>query len=76
MLQTDQQFPSFSSETKPKPNPDGTIDVIFSPQRPTDAANWIETIPGKSWFTLFRLYEPLKPWFGHSWKLNDIEKLN
>ena len=76
MLQTDQQFPSFSSETKPKPNADGSVDVLFGPQRPQGAANWIQTIPGKSWFTIFRLYGPLKPWFEQTWKLNDIERLN
>jgi hypothetical protein len=26
-------------------------------------ANWTETVPGKGWFTLFRVYGPLEPWF-------------
>jgi hypothetical protein len=76
MLQTDQQFPSFSSETSPKKNADGSVDVYFSPTRPADAANWVQTIPGKSWFTIFRLYGPLQPWFDRSWKLNDFERVN
>jgi len=75
MLQTDQQFPSFSSEMKPKTNSDGSVDVYFSPTQPTDAANWVQTIPGKSWFTIFRLYGPLQPWFDQSWKLSDIERV-
>lgn len=29
-------------------------------------------MPGKSWFTIFRLYGPLKPWFDQSWKLEDF----
>jgi len=73
MLQTDQQFPSLSSQANPKVNADGTVDIYFSPTRPSDSPNWIQTIPGKSWFTLFRLYGPLQPWFDKTWKLPDIE---
>ena len=35
--------------------------------------NWIQTIPGKGWFCLFRLYNTLKPWYDHSWRLGEIE---
>jgi hypothetical protein len=37
--------------------------------------NWIQTIPGKGWNMLFRLYGPLEPWFDKTWKLNEIELL-
>jgi hypothetical protein len=50
--------------------------VYFSPARPANGENWIQTIPGKSWFTIFRLYGPLQPWFDKSWKLPDIEKVS
>jgi hypothetical protein len=76
MLQTDQQFPSLSSEKGLVKNADGSTDVYFAPQRPKDTANWIQTIPGKSWFTIFRLYGPLQPWFDKSWKLPDFEEAN
>lgn len=72
MLQTDQQFPSLSSEKDLKKNSDGSTDVVFSPTNPPDNPNWIQTIPGKSWFTIFRLYGPLEPWFDRSWRLEDI----
>jgi hypothetical protein len=36
-------------------------------------ANWVQTMPGRSWTTLFRLYAPLEPWFDGSWKPGDIE---
>jgi hypothetical protein len=75
MIQTDQQFPSLSSESRPKANADGSVDVYFAPARPVNADNWVQTIPGKSWFTIFRLYGPLQPWFDKSWKLPDIEKV-
>jgi hypothetical protein len=72
MLQTDQQFPSLSSAKGMKSNTDGSTDLYFGPKRPANAANWIQTIPGKSWLVIFRLYGPLQPWFDQSWKLEDI----
>lgn len=75
LLQTDQRFPSLSSNTQPKANADGSVDVYFSGKRPEGAANWIQTVPGKSWFAIFRLYGPLAPWFDKRWRLPDIEPL-
>ncbi|VVE65346.1 signal peptide protein [Pandoraea captiosa] len=73
MLQTDQQFPSVSSQRNMVQNADGSYDVYFGPKAPAGKeANWIQTLPGKSWFTIFRLYGPLQAWFDKSWKLNDI----
>jgi hypothetical protein len=57
-------------------NPDGSYDLYFGPQAPEGKeSNWVETIPGKSWFQLFRLYGPLQPWFDQTWKLNEFEPL-
>ncbi|WP_246216357.1 DUF1254 domain-containing protein [Paraburkholderia agricolaris] len=76
MLQTDQQFPSASSQKDLKKNADGSYDVYFGPKPPAGhESNWVQTIPGKSWFTIFRLYGPLAPWFDKSWKLEDIKEL-
>ena len=48
---------------------------ISDPEAPEGKeANWIQTIPGKGWFTaVFRLYGPLQPWFDKTWQLNDIQ---
>ena len=75
MLQTDQQFPSLSSQ---KPdiavNPDGSVDVYFGPEAPAgQEANWIQTIPGKGWFVALRLYGPLEPWFDKTWRPGEIQ---
>lgn len=45
------------------------------PEPPTDGHNWIQTLPGKSWFGMIRLYGPLEPWFDKTWRLPDIEPL-
>jgi len=74
MLQTN-NAPSVSSQNKGvKVNADGSTDVYFGPTAPAGMENnWVETIPGKGWFMILRLYGPLEPWFNQSWKPGDIE---
>jgi hypothetical protein len=65
-----------SNDGKVQANADGSYDVYVGPNAPAGKeSNWIETLPGKSWFTIFRLYGPLEPWFDRSWKLNDFEPI-
>src|SRR5262245_35906247 len=74
-LKSGQPLPSVSSYTKPKVNADGTIDITFSPTEPKEKTNWIQTVPGKGWFPIFRFYSPSEPYFDKTWKLNDIEEV-
>ena len=78
MLQTNQAAPSVSSQNKNvKANADGSIDVYFGPKPPNGMENnWVETIPGKGWFMILRLYGPLEPWFDGSWKPGEITMQN
>lgn len=78
LLQTDQRFPTISSQKEGIiVNPDTSVDVYFSPTPPeAKEANWIQTIPGKGWFTLLRHYGPLEPWFDKTWKPGEIELIN
>ena len=63
-LQTQQIWPSVTSKDKDfHTNADGSVDVYFGPERPKGAQNFIETIRGKGWNAIFRLYGPLEPWF-------------
>jgi hypothetical protein len=39
-------------------------------------SNWVETIPGKSWLQIFRLYGSLEPWFEQTWRLNEFGPVN
>lgn len=75
MLQTDMRFPSISSQKKGVVvNPDTSVDVYFGPKAPEGkASNWVQTIPGKGWFTILRLYGPLQSWFDKTWKPGEIE---
>lgn len=75
MLQTDQKGPSVSSQNKGiKTNADGSVDVYFGPKAPEGfEQNWVQTIPGKGWFMILRLYGPLEPWFEKTWRPSEIE---
>src|SRR5512137_341648 len=75
MLQTDQRFPSVSSQNKAlQVNADGSVDVYFGPKSTSGKENnWVQMIPGKAWFTILRLYGPLEPWFKKTWRPDDIK---
>jgi len=75
MIQTDQQYPMVTSQNKDLlVNPDGSVDVYFRPKAPAGKENnWVQTIPGKGWNTLLRLYSPLEPWFDKTWRPGEIE---
>ena len=74
-LDNGQPFPSLSTMDKPVQNADGTFDIYFGPKSPGEGKNYLATLPGKGWFTLFRLYGPKKEFFDQTWKPNDIEKV-
>lgn len=76
-LQTDQPFPSINNKiAKLDYNKDGSVDLYFGPKAPEGKEeNWIQTEPTKGWFTLFRFYGPLKPWFEKTWKMGDFEEI-
>jgi hypothetical protein len=38
--------------------------------------NWTQTVPGKGWFVLIRLYGPLEPWFDKTWQPGEFELID
>jgi hypothetical protein len=75
MLQTDQHLPRLGSQSGTvETNPDGSTDIYFGPTAPSGKeSNWLQTIPGKGWWTILRLYNPLQPFFDKSWRPSEIE---
>jgi hypothetical protein len=79
MLQTPQRYPRAGSQTYPTPaavaNSDGSTTVYFGPTKPADAkeGTWIQTMPGKGWFTILRLYSPKESFFTKKWRPSEIE---
>lgn len=57
-------------------NTDGSVDIYYGPKAPPGKEkNWIYTVPGKKWFTIFRLYGPQQSFFDKTWKMGDVEKI-
>ena len=79
MLDTPQRYPRAGSQSYPSPaavaNPDGSTTIYFGPTQPPGVArgNWIQTMPGKGWSTILRLYSPLEPFFTKQWRPSEVE---
>jgi hypothetical protein len=74
-LQTDQPYPTVGSQTEGiRMNEDGSYDIYFSPEAPEGYENnWLQTIPGKSWFVALRMYGPLEAWIDKTWRPSEVE---
>jgi hypothetical protein len=79
MLDTPQRYPRAGSQTYPSPaaeaSADGSTTIYFGPKQPEGVkrGNWIQTMPGKGWFTILRLYSPLEPFFTKAWRPSEVE---
>ncbi len=75
MLQTDQRFPGIDNNKEGLiKNKDGSFDIYFSPEPPKGYENnWIQTVPGKGWNVILRLYGPLEPFYDKTWRPGDPE---
>jgi hypothetical protein len=75
MLQTDQAVPTIDSiQNDPKINVDKSIDIYFAPEAPEGwEENWVQTLPGKSWFVILRMYGPNEDWLNGNYIPGDVE---
>ncbi|HVD87518.1 MAG TPA: DUF1214 domain-containing protein, partial [Jatrophihabitantaceae bacterium] len=75
MLQTDQRMPDVVSQSGTvETNADGSTDIYIGPTPPEGkTSNWLQTVPGKGFFTILRLYSPLQPFFDKTWRPSEIE---
>lgn len=81
MLETPQRYPRAGSQSYPspaaEPSADGSMTVYFGPSKPAGVpdGNWIQTVPGKGFNVILRLYSPLEPFFTKSWRVGEIEEV-
>ena len=55
-------------------NPDTSVATHLGPEPPPgNEVDWIQTIPGKGFWVILRLYGPLEPWFDNTWRSGEIE---
>ena len=82
MLVTPQRYPRAGSQSYPspaaEPGADGSTTVYFAPEQPDGVprGNWIQTVLGKGWFVLLRLYGPLESYFDKSWRVGEVERVD
>ena len=74
LLPTDQKSAGVDSlDRNLKKEADGSVHVFFGPKAPAGyEGNWVQTMPGRGFNVLFRLYGPLEPWFNQSWQPGDL----
>jgi hypothetical protein len=59
-----------------KTTADGSFDMYFGPEAPAGhESNWVETVPGRGFYLMFRLYSPTEPLFDGTWTLSDVEPI-
>lgn len=77
MPETDQLIPSRNGYENVDKNPDGSIDLYFGPTKPGNVGemNWIQTIEGRNFMAIMRLYGADIPFFDQTWKPDNIVKI-
>jgi hypothetical protein len=75
LLRTDHPYPSVNSLSEGvRAGSNGDTVIHFGPTAPEGKeANWAQTVPGKGWWAMLRLYGPLESWFDQSWRPGEIE---
>jgi hypothetical protein len=74
-LANGQALPSLGLRDQPDQNPDGSTDLYLSLTAPTGKdANWLETVPGRGFFAILRLYGPTEDAIDKTWVPGDIEQ--
>jgi len=75
-IQTAQKKAALRSMFELKDATGSSADLYFGPTAPAgQEKRWIQTLPGKGWFTYFRIYGPEGPAFDGSWKPGDFERI-
>ncbi len=75
MPETPQLLPSKNSLDKAvATNPDGSVDISFGPSLPDGMAesNWIQTVDGRDFMVVIRLYGADLDFFDQKWKPDDV----
>jgi hypothetical protein len=76
LIQTDNPYPGVSSSDPGiQRNADGSYEVFFGPEKPDGEVNWIQTVPGKGFNLLWRIYGPEQEWYDKKWRPGEIELL-
>ena len=78
MPETPQLLPSKNSlDESIAKSADGSVDLFFGPTRPEGTAetNWIQTVDGRDFMAVIRLYGADIAFFDQTWKPDDVVKV-
>jgi hypothetical protein len=57
-------------------NPDGSVEIWFGPKPAAGfKENWIQTMAGKGWYAILRLYSPQEAWVNGTWRPGGMEEI-
>lgn len=70
LLEAPSKRPNVSSLMKVKPEKDGTYILRLGPQ--AKGGNAIQTVPGRAFFVIFRLFAPTEAYLEGKWQLPDL----
>lgn len=65
----------FNSLGLPTENGGKPVEIVFSPECPDGAENWLETASDRNWAAIFRLYGPDLAGLEAGWRPDDIVRL-
>jgi len=75
MVQNSTNDAAHASYDELSTNADSSFDMYFGPTAPAGKeSNWIETVPGRGFYPMFRLYSPTEGLFDGTWALPDVER--
>ncbi len=77
IIQNDQLWPSVHRNSRNlNVNPDGSVDILFGPHASQGkTVNWLQTIPGKEWHIVLRIYNAPESFFNQGWSPGEIEEV-
>ena len=78
MVAAPQLMPSINQYNDVEYDDDGGLHLYFGPNRPGEApeSNWIQTVEGRDFLVVIRLYGAKIDFFDQTWKPDDVVKLN
>ena len=71
-----QAYPSLNGMNDLDINDDGSITLTIGPEPPSGARNWLTTVPGRGWFSLYRFYGPTQRFFDGAYKPGDFVRID
>jgi hypothetical protein len=77
MVAAPQLMPSINQYNDVEYDKDGGLHLYFSPNRPGEVpeSNWIQTVEGRDFLVVIRLYGAKIDFFDQTWKPDDVVKL-